>query len=324
MLTRRQLVSWTAASSALAATAGIARADVYPTRPLRIVVGFAAGGNFDLVARLIGQWASDQLHQPVIVENRPGASSNLATEMVIRSPADGYTLLLAGAVNTVNATLYDNLPFSFANDVAPVASVVRFPNVLTVSATFPAKTVPEFIAYAKANPGKINHGSSGNGTTQHLAGELFKSMAGIDFVHIPYRGAAQAITDLLGGQVQVLFEPLPASLEHFKSGRLRALAVTTAERSDAIPDIPTVAQFVPGYEVSGWTGLCAPRNTSADIVEKLNTVINAGLADTKLKTRLADLGAAPIPGKPGHLAKLIADETEKWSKVIKAGNIKPT
>ena len=324
MLSRRQLVSWTAATAALAATARIGRASDYPVRPLRIVVGFAAGGNFDLVARLIAQWLSDQLHQPVIVENRPGASSNLATEAVIRSPADGYTLLLAGAVNTVNATLYDNLPFRFANDVAPVAGVVRFPNVLAVGASFAAKTVPEFIAYAKAHPGKLNHGSSGNGTTQHLAGELFKSMAGVDFVHVPYRGAAQAITDLLGGQVQVLFEPLPASIEHIKSGRLRALAVTTAQRSDALPDLPTVAQFVPGYEATGWTGICVPKNTPANIVEKLNTAINAGLADTKLKARLAELGAAPIAGRPADLAKLINEETEKWGRVIRAGNIRPT
>lgn len=253
-----------------------------------------AGGNFDIVARLIGQWLSEQFHQPVIIENRPGASSNLATEAAVHAPADGYTLLLGGAVNAVNATLYDNLGFNFIRDLAPVAGVVRFPNVMTVNASFPAKTLPEFIAYAKANPGKINQGSSGNGTTQHLAGALFKSMTGADFLHVPYKGAAQAITDLLNGQVQVLFEPLPASIQHIRSGKLRALAVTTAARSEALPDVPTVAEFVAGYEASGWNGVCAPRNTPAEIVGRLNSAINAGLADPKLKARLADLGATPL------------------------------
>jgi tripartite-type tricarboxylate transporter receptor subunit TctC len=307
----------------LASMAGITRAQAYPARPVRILVGFVAGGNFDIVARLIGQWLSEQFQQPVIIENRPGASSNLATEAVVRAPADGYTLLLGGAVNTVNATLYENLGFNFIRDLAPVAGVVRFPNVMTVNASSPAKTVPEFVAYAKANPGKVNQGSSGNGTTQHLAGALFKTMTGVDFLHIPYKGAPQALTDLLNDQVQVLFEPLPASIQHIKSGKLRALAVTTAIRSEALPEVPTVAEFVPGYEASGWNGVCAPRNTPVEIIGKLNNAINAGLADPKVKARLADLGATTLAGSPADFAKLIAEETEKWGKVIRAGNIKP-
>jgi len=324
MPTRRQILILAAGSTALASVAGITRAQTYPTRPLRILVGFVAGGNFDIVARLIGQWLSEQFHQPVIIENRPGASSNLATEAVVRAPADGYTLLLGGAVNAVNATLYENLGFNFIRDLAPVAGAVRFPNVMTVNASFPARTVPEFIAYAKANPGKINQGSSGNGTTQHLAGVLFKTMTGADFLHIPYKGAAQAITDLLNGEVQVLFEPLPPSIQHIRSGKLRALAVTTAARSEALPDVPTVAEFVAGYEASGWNGLCAPRNTPGEIVGRLNSAINAGFADPKLKARLADLGATPLAGSAADFGKLIAEETEKWGKVIRAGNIKPS
>jgi tripartite-type tricarboxylate transporter receptor subunit TctC len=323
MVTRRQVLYWAAGSAALASMAGITRAQSYPTRPVRIFVGFVAGGNFDIVARLIGQWLSEQFHQPVIIENRPGASSNLATEAVVRAPADGYTLLLGGAVNAVNATLYENLGFNFIRDLAPVAGVVRFPNVMTVNASFPARTVPEFIAYAKANPGKVNQGSSGNGTTQHLAGALFKTMTGADFLHVPYKGAPQAITDLLNGQVQVLFEPLPASIQHIKSGKLRALAVTTAARSETLPEVPTVAEFVAGYEASGWNGVCAPRNTPVEIVGRLNSAINAGLADPKVKARLAELGATTLGGSPADFGKLIAEETEKWGKVIRAGNIKP-
>jgi tripartite-type tricarboxylate transporter receptor subunit TctC len=323
MVTRRQVLYLAAGSAALASMAGITRAQAYPTRPVRVLVGFVAGGNFDIVARLIGQWLSEQFHQPVIIENRPGASSNLATEAVVRAPADGYTLLLGGAVNAVNATLYENLGFNFIRDLAPVAGVVRFPNVMTVNTSFPARTVPEFIAYAKANPGKVNQGSSGNGTTQHLAGALFKAMTGADFLHVPYKGAPQAITDLLNGQVQVLFEPLPASIQHIKSGKLRALAVTTAARSEALPDVPSVAEFVAGYEASGWNGVCAPRNTPVEIVGRLNSAINAGLADPKVKARLADLGATPLAGSPADFGKLIAEETEKWGKVIRAGNIKP-
>ncbi len=297
-------------------------AQTYPTKPVRILVGFPAGGNFDIVARLMGQWLSEQLHQPVIVDNRPGASTNIATEAVIRAPADGYTLLLGGATNAINATLYEKLNFNFIRDIAPVAGVTRFPNVMEVSASFPAKTVSEFIAYANANPGKINHGSSGNGTSQHLAGELFKMMTGVNFVHVPYRGSPQAITDLLSGLVQVLFEPLPASIEYIKSGKLRALAVTTATRSAALPDLPAMAEFVPGYEASGWNGICAPKNTPIEIIEKLNKVINAGLADPKMKARLADLGATTLAGSSADFGKLITDETEKWGKVIRAANIK--
>jgi tripartite-type tricarboxylate transporter receptor subunit TctC len=321
MVTRRQLLL-AAGSTALATTAAMTWAQAYPTRPVRILVGFAAGGNFDIVARLIGQWLSEQLHQPVIVENRPGASSNLATEAVVRAPADGYTLLLGGAVNAVNATLYEKLGFNFISDLAPVAGVVRFPNVMTVSASFPAKTVPEFIAYAKANPGKVNQGSSGNGTTQHLAGELFKTMTGVSFIHVPYKGASQAITDLLSGQVQVLFEPLPASIQHIKSGKLHGLAVTTAARSEALPDLPAMGEFVPGYEASGWNGLCAPRNTPAEIIDKLNKSVNAALADAKMKARLADLGATMLAGSPGDFGKLIAEETEKWGKLVRTASIK--
>ena len=313
-MNRRRFLHLSAGAALLPSVPRPAIAQAYPSRQIRIIVGFTAGGNFDIVARLIGQWLSEQLGQPVIVENRPGAGSNLATEAVVRASADGYTLLLGGAVNAVNATLYDKLSFNFIDDIAPVAGVVRFPNVMTVNPSFPAKTVPEFIAYAKANPGKINHGSSGNGTTQHLAGELFKMMTGVSFVHVPYRGAPQALTDLLGGQVQVLFEPLPASIQHIKSGTLRALAVTTSARSDALPDLPTVGEFVPGYEASGWNGMCAPKNTPAEIVEKLNGVINAGLADPEMKARLADLGATPLGGSSAEFGKLIADETEKWAQ----------
>lgn len=319
---RRQFIHLAGAASALPFLPSFARADGYPSRPVRILVGFAAGGNFDLVARLLGQSLSERLGQQFVVENRPGAASNLATEAAIRAPADGYTLLLGGAVNAVNATLLDKLSFDFAKDIAPVSGVVQFANVMTVGPSFPAKTIPEFIAYAKANPDKINHGSSGNGTTQHLAGELFKMMTGVSFTHVPYRGAAQAITDLLGLQVQVLFEPLPASIEHIKSGKLHALAVTSASRSDALPNVPAVSEFVTGYEASGWNGLCAPKNTPAEIIDMLNSTVKASLADPKLAARLADLGAAPIAGSPAQFGAMIVSETEKWAKVIRAANVK--
>jgi tripartite-type tricarboxylate transporter receptor subunit TctC len=319
---RRRFLRLAASAAVLPAAWRLAWSQAYPSRPVRILVGFAAGGNFDLIARLIGQSMSEQFQQPVLVENRPGASSNIATEAVIRSPSDGYTLLLAGAVNAVNATLYENLNFNFVNDVAPVAGVVRFPNVMTVSASFPARTVSEFIAYAKANPGKINQGSSGTGTTQHLAGELFKMMTGVDFVHVPYRGASQAISSLLGGQVQVLFEPLPASIQYIRSGQLRALAVTTAARSEVLPDLPAVGEFVPGYEASGWSGVCAPRNTPMEIIEKLNRAINACLADPKMTARLAELGATTLGGSSANFGILVSQETEKWGKVIRTANIK--
>jgi tripartite-type tricarboxylate transporter receptor subunit TctC len=322
-LPRRQFLRLAAGVAAFPAVSGFARADGYPTRPVHLLVGFAAGGNFDVVARIIGEWMSEQLHQPVIVENRPGASSNLATEAAVRAPADGYTLILGGAVNAVNATLFEKLSFNFISDLAPVAQLVEFPNVMTVGASFPAKTIPEFIAYAKANPGKLNQGSSGRGTTQHLAGELFKSLTGTEFIHVPYRGAAPAITDLLGGQVQVLFEALPPSLEHIKAGTLRALAVTTAVRSPVLPDVPTVGEFVRGYEASGWNGLLAPKDTPAYIIARLNAVINAGLRDPRVKTRLASLGATTLPGSPADFGKLIAGETDKWGRVIRTAGIKP-
>jgi tripartite-type tricarboxylate transporter receptor subunit TctC len=319
---RRQFMRLAGGIAALPFVSRFAQAETYPARPVRILVGFAAGGNFDLVARLIGQSLSERLGQQFVIENRPGASSNLATEAAIRAPADGYTLLLGGAVNAINATVFEKLNFDFVRDIAPISGVVQFPNVMTVGSSFPAKTVPEFIAYAKANPNKINHGSSGNGTTQHLAGELFKMMTGVSFTHVPYRGASQAITDLLGGQVQVLFEPLPASIEHIKSGKLHALAVTTAKRSEALPNLPTVSEFVPGYEASGWNGLCAPKSTPAEIIAKLNGAVTSSLGDPKIKARFADLGASTLAGSPMEFSKLIASETEKWAKVIRAANVK--
>jgi len=318
---RRRFLSLAAGAAALAA-GGESWGQAYPARPVRIVVGFTAGGAFDIVARLLAESLTEQLHQPFIVENRPGASTNIATEAVIRAPADGYTLLLGGATNAINAMLYEKLNFNFVRDVAAIGGVARFPNVMEVSPAFPAKSVPEFIAYAKSNPGKINMGSSGNGTSQHLSGELFKMMTGVELVHVPYKGAAQALTDLLADHVQVSFDPLPASIEYIKSGRLRALAVTTASRSEVVPSVPAIAEFVPGYEASAWNGLCAPRGTPGDIVEKLNAAVNAALADSKLKARLTALGATPLPGSPSDFAALVAEQTEKWAKVIRAANIK--
>lgn len=322
MIDRRRFLQALGTTSLLSVTSRDAWAETFPSRPVRIIVGFAAGGNFDLVARIIGERMSEKLGQPVIVENRPGAGSNIAAETVIRASADGYTLFLAGTANAINATLYDKLSFNFPSDVAPVAGAVQFPNVMVVNASFPARSVPEFIAYAKRNPGRINHGSSGNGTTQHLAGELFKSAAEVSFVHVPYRGASQALTDLIGGEVQVLFEPLPASLPYIKSGQLRALAVTTPTRSQALPDTPAMAEFLPGYDASGWSGFCAPLNTSAPVVERLNAAINQSLAEPSVKARFASLGAETLVGSPADFGKLIARETEKWARVIKAGNIK--
>jgi len=290
---------------------------------VRIIVGFTAGGNFDLTARLIGQWLSQRLGQQFIVENRPGAGTNIATEAVARAPADGHTLLLGGAVNAINATLYEKLNVDFLRDIAPVASVIRFPNVIDLNPSFPARTIPEFIAYAKANPGKVNMASSGNGTSQHLAGELFKMMTGVTLVHVPYRGAAQALTDLIGGQVQVSFDPLPPAIELIRSGKVRGLAVTTAVRSDALPDVPAVGEFVPGYEASGWNGIVAPKNTPIEIIQKLNTEINAGLADPGIKAKLTDLGGMVLAGSAADFGKLIADEIDKWGKVIKFAGVKP-
>jgi tripartite-type tricarboxylate transporter receptor subunit TctC len=322
-LPRRNFLRLSACATTLSAVPPFARAQAYPTRPVRIIVGFTAGGNFDLTARLIGQWLSQRLGQQFIVENRPGAGTNIATEAVVRAPAEGYTLLLAGAVNAINATLYEKLNFDFIRDLAPVAGLIRFPNVIDLNPSFPAKTIPEFIAYAKANPGKVNMASSGNGTSQHLSGELFKLMTGVSLIHVPYRGAPQALTDLVGGQVQVSFDPLPPAVELIKSGKVRALAVTTAIRSEALPDVPTVGEFVPGYEASGWNGVVAPKNTPAEIIQKLNKEINAGLADPGIKAKLGELGGMVLAGSAVDFGKLIADESEKWAKVVKFANIKP-
>ena len=321
-LPRRQFLQLAAGAAALPALLRSASAQTYPSRPVRIVVGFAAGGAFDIVARTLGQWLSGRLGQQFVIENRTGAGSNTATEAAIRAPADGYTILLGGAVNAVNATLYDKLNFDFIRDSAPVAGVIRFSNLMQVNPEFPAKTVPEFIAYAKANPGKINMGSGGTGTTQHLAGELFKMMTGITMVHVPYRGSALSLTDLIGGQVQVTFDSIPASIGHISAGRLRALAVTAAMRSDVLPEIPTIGEFVPGYEASGWAGIVAPKGTATEIVDKLNREINTGLTDPGLKARLADLGGTVLPGSPAEFGTLIADETEKWAKVVKFSGAK--
>jgi tripartite-type tricarboxylate transporter receptor subunit TctC len=297
-------------------------AQSYPTRPVRLIVGVSAGATNDLVARLIAQWLSERLGQQFIVENRPGAGGNIAAEAVVHAPPDGYTLFHATTGNAVSVTLYEKLKFNFIRDLVPVAGTVLAPEVMEVNPAIPAKTVPEFIAYAKANPGKVSFGSAGIGTGNHVAGELFKMMAGVDLVHVPYRGSAPALTDLLGGQVQVIFDPIPGSIEYLRSGRLRPLAVTTASRSDALPDVPTVADFLPGYEASNWWGICAPKHTPSEIVEKLNREINAAFANPKIKARLTDLGGNPLVGSPAIFAKFIADETEKWGKVVKFAGIK--
>jgi len=321
-LPRRKFLHLAAGAAALPVLARIARAQAYPSRPVRIIVAFAAGGPADIIARLVGQWLSERLGQPFVVENRPGGGSNIGTEAVVRAPPDGYTLLLAGTPNTINATLYDRLNFDFLRDIASVAAIIRQPLVMAVHPSVPAKTVPEFIAHAKANPGKINMASGGIGTTPHVGGELFQMMTGVRMIHVPYRGAAPALTDLLAGQVQVYFANTVASIEYIRASKLRPLAVTTATRSEALPDIPTVGEFVPGYEASSWQGVDAPKNTSAEIVEKLNTEVNAALGDPKMKARLADLGGTPLVGSPADFGKLIADETEKWAKVIKFAGIK--
>ena len=285
-------------------------------------MGFAAGGPLDIVARLTAQWLSERLGQNVIVENRAGGGGNIATEAVVSAPADGYTLLMVSPSNAVNMTLYEKLNFNFIRDIAPVAGIIRTPNVMVVDPSFPAKTVPEFIAYAKANPGKLNMGSAGNGTSQHIAGELFKMMAGISMVHVPYRGATPALADLFGGRVHVMFGTTPASIEYIRAGKLRPLAVTTATRWDGLPDIPAISDFVPGYEASGWFGLGAPRNTPAEIVDTLNREINAGLTDAKLKARLEGLGGTVLTGSAAAFGKLLADETEKWAKVVRFSGAK--
>jgi tripartite-type tricarboxylate transporter receptor subunit TctC len=321
-LPRRTFLHLAAGAAALPAVSRVARAQSYPTRPVRIIVGFAPGGATDIIARLIGQWLSDRLGQQFIVENRPGAASNIGTEVVVNAPPDGYTLLVVTSVNTVNATLYERLNFNLIHDIAPVATLHREPFVMEVNLSVPVKTVPEFITHAKANRGKINMASAGIGSGNHVAGELFKMMTGVNLVHVPYRGGGPALVDLLGGQVQVLFATMSSSIEYVRSDKLRALAVTTATRSSALPDIPAVAEFVPGYESSFWTGIGVPKNTPAEIVNKLNDEINSVLADPKMKARFAELGAAALPGSPADFGKLIDDETEKWGKVIKFTGIK--
>jgi len=319
---RRQILRFAAAGAAGAAAARVARAQAYPTRPVHIVVGFGAGTGLDLYARLIGQWLSERLGQPVIIENRPGAGTNLATEAVVNAPPDGYTLLMASTAAFTNATLYDSLRFNFIRDIAPVASLSRGAFVMVVNPAFAAKTIPEFIAYAKANPGQINMASGGIGTANHVAGEMFKAMAAIEMQHVPYRTDGAAITDLIGGRVQVYFVALAGAAELIRTGKVRALAVTTAQRSSAFPDIPAVGESVPGYEASLRNGLGAPRGTPADIIAKLNAEVNVGLKDAGIKAKFADLGSETVPLSPAEWGKIIVEETEKWGKVIRGANIK--
>ena len=321
-LPRRQFLHLAAGAAALPALSRVGWAQTYPTRPVRIIVGLTAGSASDIVARLVGQWLSERLGQPFVIENRPGAGTNIAAEAVVRATPDGYTLLLVASPNAINASLYDKLSFNFIRDIAPVAAISREPNVVVVNPSVPTKTVPEFIAYAKANSGRINMASAGNGSTSHLAGELFKRMTDVNLVHVPYRGGGPALTDLLAGQVQVFFPPMVVPIGQVRAGKLRALAVTTATRSEALPDIPTVGEFVPGYEASVWFGLGAPTSTPAEIIDKLNLETNAALADPKIKARMAESGGNALAGSPADFAKLIADETEKWAKVIRAANIK--
>jgi tripartite-type tricarboxylate transporter receptor subunit TctC len=321
-LPRRRFLHLAAGAAAVPAVSRIARAQTYPDRPVRLVVAAAAGGPTDIVARIIGQWLSERLGQQFLVENRAGGSNNIGTEAVVRSRADGYTLLVANSVNAINASLFDRLNFNFIRDMVPVASIAVVPNVMEVHPSVPAMSVSEFVAYAKANPAKLNMGSGGNGTPAHVAGELFKLMTGVKMTHVPYRGGAPMLTDLLGGQVQVSFEAVALSIDHIRAGRLRALAVTSAIRWEGLPDIPTVSEVLPGFEASTWFGICAPKNTPAEIIDKLNAETNAGLADPKIKARLNDLGYVVLPGSPANFGKLIADETEKWGKVIRAANIK--
>jgi tripartite-type tricarboxylate transporter receptor subunit TctC len=320
---RRRFLHLAAGAVAVSAVSRIARAQTYPTRPVRIIVGFPAGDGPDILARLMGQWLSERLGQSFIIENRTGAGGTIAAEAVVRAAPDGYTLLSVGTGNAVNATFYDRLNFNFISDIAPVASTIRTTFVMVANLSVPAKTIPEFIAYAKANPGKISMASAGVGTGTHMTGELFKMMTGVNMVHVPYRGGAPAIADLLAGQVQVMFDVEPNLIEYIKAGKVRALAVTAAMRSDALPDVPTVGEFLPGYEATGWWGIGAPKNTPAEIIQKLNMEINAALADSKMKARLADFGGTPLVLSPADFGKLIIEETEKWARVIKAAGIKP-
>jgi tripartite-type tricarboxylate transporter receptor subunit TctC len=321
-LPRRQFLRMVAGAAALPAVARIAWAETYPTRPVRLMFGFPAGSGGDVISRMFSQWLSERFGQPFIVENRLGAGSNIATEAVVNAPADGHTLLVVTSANTINATTYESLNFNFVRDIAPVSGMITAPFVMLVSSSFPAETVPAFIAYAKAHPGKINMASSSTGTLPHVSGELLKVMTGIDMLHVPYRGDAPALTDLLSGQVQVYFAPLPASIEHVRTGRLRALAVTSATRWEALPQIPPLAQFVPGFEAAAWNGIGAPKGTPAEVIDKLNKEINAALADPQMKARLAALGLGALPGSSADFGRLIADETEKWAKVVRMANIK--
>ena len=314
---RRSFLGLAAGAVAIPALPWVARAQAYPSRSVRIIVGTAAGGGMDIAGRVIAQALTERLGQQFFVEDRPGAGTNVGTELVVRSTPDGYTLLLSSAANAINATLYQNLNFNFIRDIAPVATIARVPQVMEVHPSVPAKTVPEFIAYAQANPHKINMASAGNGSVQQVAGELFKMMAGVDMVHVPYKGAGPALVDLLGGQMQVMFDTTPGSIAHIKAGQLRALAVTTSSRADALPDLPTVGDFVPGYEASQWYGLVAPKDTPAAVIERLNNEVNAALAAPGMKTRLADLGGAPFSGTPAEFGDLIVKDTEKWGKVVK-------
>ena len=323
LLGRREFLHLSAGAAALPAVSRVARAQAYPTRPVRIIVAVAAGSAMDILARLMSQWLSERLGQQFVIENRPGGGNNIGTEAAVRAPADGYTLLMVNTVNAINATLYEKLNYNFIRDIAPVASIARAPFVMVVHPSVPAKTVPEFIAYAKANPGKINMASAGNGSGAHVSGELFKMLTGVEMLHVPYRGAAPALTDLLGGQVQVMFADMPSSIEYVRTGKLVALAVTTATRSEALPQLPSVSEFVPGFEASAWWGVGAPRNTPPEIVGVLNKEINVALADAKIKARLAELGGTAIAGSPTDFGKLVADETEKWAKVVKFSGAKP-
>jgi tripartite-type tricarboxylate transporter receptor subunit TctC len=319
---RRRFLHLTTSAAAMPAVSRIAKADTYPSRPVRLIVFYAAGGGNDIIARLMGQWLSERLGQSFVVENRPGGGGNLGTEYVVRAAADGYTLLLSSSANVVNTSLYDKLDFDFVRDIAPVASISYEPNIMVVNPSVPAKTVPEFIAYAKANPGTINFASAGIGSSQHMSGEMFKMMAGIDMTHVPFRGTAPALTSLLGGQVQVMFASMPAALPYIRADKLRALGVTIAKRSDVLPDVPSVSEFLPGFDAAVYYGIGAPKNTPPEIVDRLNKEINAGLADPQFKARLVELGSMVLPGSPADFGKFIANETDKWAKVVKFAHIK--
>jgi tripartite-type tricarboxylate transporter receptor subunit TctC len=322
-LLRRRFLHLAAGAVALPALARIAHGQAYPSRPVRIIVPFAPAGPNDIIARALGQWLAERLGQPFVIENRPGAASNVGTEAVVNAAPDGYTVLMASSPHAINATLYDKLHFEFRRDIAPVAAIMRVPNVMVVDRTFPARSVPDFISYAKANPDKLNFASSGIGASNHMSGELFKIMTGIAMTHVPYRSSGPALTDLLGGRVQVMFDAITSTIEHIRADRLRSLAVTSAPRSTLLPDTPVMGDFVPGYDVNNWFGLGMPSHTSAEVIDRLNTAVNDGLVDPGLKARLAGMGGTALPGSPSDFGKLIADETEKWGKVIRTANIKP-